>query len=176
MLICFNAFSQTTKNKECFSMNPFIDAFIENLIDKDVNLNQNHVTLISLVDKDGNYNIDLELKEGGIEALKSTSPREVVLRYGNMKVVVIGKTGEDLKFLKKSIRKINKVFNNKDTSKNNLSFYDEDYVWSIFFDKKMELINLYIPEEKESAYKIFDGLKSEVKISTKFKYLDCNFF
>ena len=88
----------------------------------------------------------------------------------------MGKTDEDLKFLKKSIGKSKKVFLNKDKSKNNTSFYDEDYVWSTFFDIKKELINFYIAEEKESAGKIFNSIKKDIRISPTFKKLDCNCF
>lgn len=164
-----------TKNK-CFSLNPFIDVFIENLIDKEVNLDKNYLTLISLKDKDGNYNIDFELTSGDIKTFKIISPKEIKKTYGNITILLVGKTDEDLKFLKKSIGKSKKVFLNKDKSKNNTSFYDEDYVWSTFFDIKKELINFYIPEEKESAGKIFNSIKKDIRISPTFKKLDCNCF
>lgn len=157
-------------------MNPFINSFIENLIDKDVNLNQSHLTLINLIDKDGNYNVDLELATGSIDTLKLNSSKESKLIYGNITVLLIGKTDQDLKFLEKSIKKTHRVFNNKILSKNNTSFYDEDYVWSAFFNSKKELINLYIPEEKESADKIFESIKTQIKLSSRFKKLDCNCF
>lgn len=68
------------------------------------------------------------------------------------------------------------MFSNKDKSKNNTSFYDEDYVWSTFFNNKKELINIYLPEEHSTADKIFNKLKNEIKISPAFKNLDCNCF
>jgi hypothetical protein len=88
----------------------------------------------------------------------------------------VGKTDEDLKFLKKSIGKSKKVFLNRDKFKNNMSFYDEDYVWSTFFDKKKELINFYIREEKKSVDKIFNEIKNDIHISPNFKNIDCNCF
>ena len=171
-----NAISQTNKKDKCFSLNPFVDVFIENLISKEVNLDSNYLTLISLKDKDGNYNIDLELTSGNIKTFTSVSSKEIKKTYGNITILLIGKTDTDLKFLKKSIRKSNRVFLNKDKSKDNTSFYDEDYVWSTFFDNKKELINIYLPEEREAADKIFNKLKNEIKISSAFKNLDCNCF
>ncbi|MPS74681.1 MAG: hypothetical protein E2590_16225 [Chryseobacterium sp.] len=176
VLICFNTFSQTKKNNNCFSINPFINSFIENLIIKDVNLNKNYLALISLKDDNGNYNIDLALTYGDIKTSKTASFKEMKLGYGNIEILLMGKTDEDLKFLKKSIKKTKKIFINKDLSKDNKNFYDEDYVWSTFFNHKKELINMYIPEEKESAYQIFNNLKNEIKISPSFKNLDCNCF
>ncbi len=170
-----NAISQTKKG-DCFSLNPFINVFIENLISKEVNLDKNYLTLISLKDKEGNYNIDLELTSGDIKTFKVVSPKEAKKAYGNITILLVGKTDEDLKFLKKSIGKSNRVFLNKDKSKNNTSFYDEDYVWSTFFDTKKELINFYIPEEKESADKIFNDIKNDIHISLNFKTIDCNCF
>ncbi len=170
-----NAISQTKKS-DCFSLNPFVNVFIENLISKEVNLDKNYLTLISLKDKDGNYNIDFELTSGDIKTFKVVSPKEVKKAYGNITILLVGKTNEDLKFLKKSIGKSNRVFLNRDKSKNNTSFYDEDYVWSTFFDKKNELINFYLPEEKESADKIFDNIKNNIHISPDFKKIDCNCF
>ncbi|AZA86834.1 hypothetical protein EG349_08555 [Chryseobacterium shandongense] len=170
-----NAISQTKKS-DCFSLNPFVDVFIENLINKEVNLDKNYLTLMSLRDKDGNYNIDLELTSGDINTFKIVSPKEIKKEYGNITILLVGKTDEDLKFLKKSIGKSKKVFLNRDKSKNNMSFYDEDYVWSTFFDKKKELINFYIPEEKESADKIFNEIKNDIHISPNFKNIDCNCF
>jgi hypothetical protein len=168
-----NAISQTKKS-DCFSLNPFVNVFVENLISKEVNLDKNYVTLISLKDKEGNYNIDLELTSGDIKTFKVISPKEAKKAYGNITILLVGKTDEDLKFLKKSIGKSNRVFLNKDKSKNNTSFYDEDYVWSTFFDTKKELINFYIPEEKESADKIFNDIKNDIHISPNFKTIDCN--
>jgi hypothetical protein len=170
-----NAISQTKKS-DCFSLNPFVNVFVENLISKEVNLDKNYVTLISLKDKDGNYNIDLELTSGDIKTFKIVSPKEIKKTYGNITLLLVGKTDEDLKFLKKSIGKSNRVFLNKDKSKNNTSFYDEDYVWSTFFDTKKELINFYIPEEKECADKIFNDIKNKIHISPDFKTIDCNCF
>jgi len=174
ILIFFNATSQTKKKDECFSLNPFVNVFIENLIRKEVNLDKNYLTLISLKDKDGNYNIDLELTSGSIKTFKIVSPKEVKKTYGNITILLIGKTDEDLKFLKKSIGKSNRMFLNKDKSKNNTSFYDEDYVWSVFFNNKKELINFYISEEKESADKIYNEIKDNIRISPNFKKIDCN--
>ncbi|MEA1849452.1 hypothetical protein U9K52_11060 [Chryseobacterium sp. MHB01] len=168
-----NAISQTKKS-DCFSLNPFINVFIENLISKEVNLDKNYLTLISLKDKEGNYNIDFELTSGDIKTFKIISSKEIKKTYGNITILLVGKTDEDLKFLKKSIGKSKKIFLNKDKSKNNTSFYDEDYVWSTFFDNKKELINFYIPEEKESANKIFDDVKNNIRISPNFKKIDCN--
>jgi len=176
LLIFFNTFSQTSKSDNCFSVNPIINSFIENLINKDVNLNKHYLTIISLKDNDGNYNIDFALTRGDLKTLKIISPKEVKMKYGNIEISLDGKTFEDLDFLKKSVKKTKKVFENKDSSKDNHAFYDEDYVWSTFFNHKKELINFYIPEEKESAFKIFDSLKSEIKISSSFKNLDCNSF
>ncbi|WP_312171519.1 hypothetical protein [Chryseobacterium sp.] len=170
-----NAISQTKKS-DCFSLNPFVDVFIENLINKEVSLDKNYLTLISLRDKDGNYNIDLELTSGDINNFKIVSPKEIKKEYGNITILLVGKTDEDLRFLKKSIGKSKKVFMNRDKSKNNISFYDEDYVWSTFFDKKKELINFYITEEKESADKIFNEIKNDIHISPNFKNIDCNCF
>lgn len=96
-----NATSQTNKKDKCFSLNPFIDVFIENLISKEVNLDKNYLTLISLKDKDGNYNIDLELTSGNIKTFTSVSSKEVKKTYGNITILLIGKTDTDLKFLKK---------------------------------------------------------------------------
>ncbi len=175
ILFFTNAVSQTKKG-DCFSLNPFIDVFIENLISKEVNLDKNYLTLIGLKDREGNYNIDLELTSGDIKNFKMGSPKEVKKTYGNITVLLVGKTDEDLKFLKKSIGKSDKVFLNKDKSKNNTSFYDEDYVWSALFDAKKELINFYIPEEKESADKIFNDLKNDIHISPDFKTVGCNCF
>lgn len=174
IFICFNALSQTNKNNFCFLINPIVDSFIENLVHKEVNLNKNYLTIISIKDKDNNYNIDFSLTKGNLEALQITNPLNVKVKYGNIKILLSGKTKKDLKFLKKSIKKTKNIFNNSDLSKNYTGFYDEDYVWSSFFDNKKELINFYIPEEKESAYKIFDKLKNEIKISPTFKRLDCN--
>ncbi|ASK28743.1 hypothetical protein CEY12_00825 [Chryseobacterium sp. T16E-39] len=176
MLACFNVFSQTIKNNGSFSINPFINSFIENLINKETNLDKNYLTLISLIDKDGNYNIDLELTTGSIETLKVASSKEEKLAYGNIKVLLIGKTSDDLKFLKRSIKKTIKVFTNKDLSKNNMGFFDEDYVWSTFFDKNRKLIYVYIPEEKESADEIFKNLKTKIRLSPKFRSMGCNCF
>lgn len=175
ILFFTNAVSQTKKG-DCFSLNPFIDVFIENLISKEVNLDKNYLTLIGLKDREGNYNIDLELTSGDIKTFKMGSPKEIKKTYGNITVLLVGKTDEDLKFLKKSIGKSDKVFLNKDKSKNNTSFYDEEYVWSILFDAKKELINFYIPEEKESADKIFNDLKNDIHISPDFKTVGCNCF
>lgn len=176
ILVCFNAFSQTRKDNSCFSINPIINSFITNLIEKEVNLNKNYLTILSLKDKDGNYNVDFELSQGDIKTLKVGSAKEIKLKYGNISILLIGKTNEDLKFLKKSIKKSEKIFNNTDLLKNNTDFYDEDYVWSTFFNNKKELINFYIPEEKEPAYRIFNSLKNEIKVSPTFKNLDCNCF
>lgn len=170
-----NAISQT-KNNNCLSLHPFVNVFIENLISKEVSLDKNYLTLISLKDKDGNYNIDFELTSGDIKAFKIKSPKEIKKTYGNVIILLVGKTDEDLKFLKRSIGKSKKVFLNRDRSKNNTSFYDEDYVWSTFFDTKKELINFYIPEEKESADKIFSDIKNNIHISPNFKTIDCNCF
>ncbi|KAA0127220.1 hypothetical protein FY557_13695 [Chryseobacterium sp. SN22] len=164
------------KNYVTFSLNPFVNVFVENLIRKEVNLDKNYVTLISLKDKEGNYNIDVELTSGDIKTFKVVSPKEAKKAYGNMTILLVGKTDEDLKFLKKSIGKSNSVFLNRDQSKNNTSFYDEDYVWSAFFNAKKELINFYIPEEKESAAKIFNDIKNDIHISPDFKAIDCNCF
>lgn len=169
-----NVTSQTNLKKECFSLNPFIDVFITNLIDKDVNLDKNYLSLISLKDKDGNYNIDLELTSGNIDNLKIKSSKELKKKYGSITILLIGKTEDDLKFLKNSTRKSNRVFLNKNRSKNNTSFYDEDYVWSVFFNSKKELINFYIPEEKEFADKIFNQIKNNIRINPDFKKIDCN--
>lgn len=170
-----NAISQTKKS-DCFSLNPFVNVFIENLISKEVNLDKNYLTLISLKDKDGNYNIDFELTSGDIKTFKIVSPKEIKKTYGNITILLVGKTDEDLKFLKKSIAKSKKVFLNKDNSMNNTSFYDEDYVWSTFFNNKKELINFYIPEEKEFADKIYNDIKDKIRISPNFKTIDCNCF
>ena len=175
-LMFINLFSQTNKNNNCFSVNPIINSFVENLINKDVNLNKHYLTIISLKDNDGNYNIDFALTRGDLKTLKIIAPKEVKMKYGNIEILLDGKTFEDLDFLKKSVKKTKKVFENKDSSKDNHAFYDEDYVWSTFFNHKKELINFYIPEEKESAFKIFDSLKSKIKISSTFKNLDCNSF
>ncbi|MEG0928745.1 hypothetical protein [Chryseobacterium sp.] len=175
IVIYSNAFSQINKENNCFSINLLIDSFINNLIDKEANLNENYLIIKSLKDKDGNYNIDFALSIGNLDTLKVTSSeKEMKLRYGNIKILLIGKTNEDLIFLKKSIKKTKNIFSNKDISKNNTNFYDEDYVWSTFFDNKKELINFYIPEEKEVAYKIFNSLKNKINISPKFKTLDCS--
>lgn len=154
--------------------NPFVNVFVENLISKEVNLDKNYVTLISLKDKEGNYKIDLELTSGDIKTFKVVSAKEAKKAYGNMTILLVGKTDEDLKFLKKSIGKSNRVFLNKDQSKNNTSFFDEKYVWSVSFNAKKELINFYIPEEKESADKIFNDIKNEIHISPDFKAIDCS--
>lgn len=127
-------------------------------------------------DKEGNYNIDLELTSGDIKTFKMVSTKEIKKTYGNITLLLLGKTDEDLKFLKKSIGKSDKVFLNKDKSKNNTSFYDEDYVWSTFFDTKKELVNFYIPEEKESADKIFNDIKKDIHISPDFEAIGCNCF
>lgn len=169
-----NAVAQTNIKKECFSINPFIDVFITNLLDKDVNLDRNYLSVISLRDKDGNYNIDLELRSGNIDSVKIKSSKEHKKKYGNIKILLIGKKETDLKFLQNSIKKSNNIFINKDRSKNNTSFYDEDYVWSIFFNNKKELINFYIPEEKESADNIFNLIRNNIRISHDFKKIDCN--
>lgn len=175
LLFSLNAFAQKSKNNSCFSINPLINSFFDNLIEKDVNLKKNYLTIISLKDKDGNYNIDFELT-GDIAASTLVSKNESKTNYGNVKILLIGKTDEDFKFLKKSIRRTKKVFTNNDISKNNTNFYDEDYVWSTFFNDKKELINIYIPEERETADKIFSKLKNDIKISPAFKSLDCNCF
>lgn len=175
ILSCNNTFSQINRNN-CFSINPFIDSFIENLIDKETSLSKNYLTLKSLKDKDGSYNIDFALTVGNLDNFKINSDNEMKLKYGNINLLLYGETEDDFKFLKKSIKKTNKIFHNKDSLKNNAAFYDEDYVWSTFFNNKKELTNFYIPEEKDSAYKIFENLKNEIKISPNFKNLDCNCF
>lgn len=108
-----NAGSQTKNKNECFSLNPFINVFIEHMINKEVNLDKNYLTLISLKDKDGNYNIDLELRSGNIKNFKVVSLREVKKKYGNITVLLVGKTDKDLKFLKKSINNSIKIFVNR---------------------------------------------------------------
>lgn len=175
-ILFFNDAISQTKKSDCFSLHPFVNVFIENLISKEVSLDKNYLTLISLKDKDGNYNIDFELTSGDIKTFKIKSPKEIKKTYGNITILLVGKTDEDLKFLKKSIGKSKKVFLNRDRSKNNTSFYDEDYVWSTFFDTKKELINFYIPEEKETADKIFSDIKNDIHISPNFKTIDCNCF
>jgi hypothetical protein len=127
-----------------------------------------------LRDKNGNYNIDLELTSGNIDTLKIKSSKELKKEYGNITILLIGKTETDLKFLQKSTKKSNRIFLNKDQSKNDTSFYDEDYVWSVFFNSKKELINFYIPEEQEFADKIFMNIKNNIRISPNFKKIDCN--
>ncbi|MBV6881689.1 hypothetical protein AXA65_12245 [Chryseobacterium sp. FP211-J200] len=96
------------------------------------------------------------------------------MKYGNVEILLDGKTFEDFDFLKKSVKKTKKVFENKTLSKDNHAFYDEDYVWSSFFNEKGELINLYIPEEKDSAFKIYENLKNKIEITPDFKTLDFN--
>lgn len=176
ILISFQSFSQTRKKKDCFTLNPIINTFINNLINKDVSINDNYLTLISLKDNEGNYNIDLQLTSGNLETFKIVSPNEVKIKYGNIKILLIGKTAEDLKFLKKAISKANRIFLNGDGSLNNKSFFDEVYVWSLFFNSRKELINIYLPEERQSAYKIFNEMKDKINISSNFKSLDCNCF
>lgn len=100
-ILFFNNAVSQTKKSDCFSLNPFVDVFIENLINKEVNLDENYLTLISLKDKDGNYNIDLELTSGDINTFKIVSLKEIKKEYGNIIILLVGKTDEDLKFLKK---------------------------------------------------------------------------
>lgn len=175
-LFCFSCFAQNQKNNDYFYINPFIDSFLENLISKDVNLSKHYLTIISLKDNDGNYNIDFALTSGDLKTLKIISSKEVKVKYGNIEILLEGKTFEDFDFLKKSVKKTKKVFGNKTLSKDNHAFYDEDYVWSSFFNEKGELINLYIPEEKDSAFKIYENLKNKIEISPDFKTLDFNNF
>lgn len=175
-LFCFSCFAQNQKNNNHFYINPFIDSFLENLISKDVNLSKHYLTIISLKDNDGNYNIDFALTSGDLKTLKIISSKEVKVKYGNVEILLDGKTFEDFDFLKKSVKKTKKVFENKTLSKDNHAFYDEDYVWSSFFNEKGELINLYIPEEKDSAFKIYENLKNKIEISPDFKTLDFNNF
>lgn len=41
---------------------------------------------------------------------------------------------------------------------------------------KKELINFYIPEKRESTYKIFNDIKDKINLNSDFKNLDCNGF
>lgn len=66
-LFCFSCFAQNQKNNDHFYINPFIDSFLENLISKDVNLSKYYLTIISLKDNDGNYNIDFALTSGDLK-------------------------------------------------------------------------------------------------------------
>lgn len=85
------------------------------------------------------------------------------MKYGNILILLDGKTPKDLILLKKYIEKSNDIFVNKNKLINNHSFYDEDYVWSTFFDVKKELINFYIPEEKDTAEQLFDSIKYKIR-------------
>lgn len=175
-LFYFSCFSQAKGDNNCFYINPFINSFIDNLISKDVNINKHYLTIIYLKDNSGDHIIEFELTSGYLKSLRNTTFKESSIKYGNIEVLLNGKTDEDLTFLKKSIRKTTAVFKNKDLSKDDHSFYDEDYVWISFFNDKGELKSLYIPEDKEPAFKIYDNLKNKIKISSDFKTLDFNSF
>ena len=168
--------AQTIDSNKKISLNPFITIFLKNLVTKEVNLEKSYLTVISLKDEDGNYNVDFALTPGNLRTLQITSPREAKMKYGNILILLDGKTPKDLIFLKKYIEKSNDVFVNKNKIINNHSFYDEDYVWSTFIDVKKGLINFYIPEEKDTAEQLFDSIKYKIKISPNFKNVDCNCF
>lgn len=175
-LFCFSCFAQNQKNNDHFFINPYINSFIENLVDKDVNLQKHHVALTYLKNDNGDYNIDFELASGYLKTVRKTYFREIKIRYGNIEVVLVARTDEDLNFLNKLIKKTKKSFKNKDSTKDDHSFYDEDYVWTSFFNNKGELLSLYIPEEQEPAFNMYDKLKNKIKISPNFRGVDFNNF
>ena len=174
-ILYMSAYSQSHK-KENLSINPFIDAFYENLLEKDVNLDKNFLTIICIEDKSKNKNIDFDLTTGdiNIDAKKVDFFNRKVIKYGNVKILLIGKTVNDIVFLKKVIKTTAKTYINKDINLNNTSFYDEEYVWSLLFNNKNELVNIFIPEEKDCAYKIFNNVKDKIKINRSFKGLEFN--
>ncbi|MPS74684.1 MAG: hypothetical protein E2590_16240 [Chryseobacterium sp.] len=157
-------------------MNPFINAFYENLIEKDVNLKNNFLTIICIEDELKEKNIDLELSTTDINSSfnKAESFKKIIIDYGNVKILLLGKSDDDLDFILKSIKKTKKIYTNKNPKINNLNFFDEDYVWSLLFNKTNELINFYLPEEKDNAYKIFNKIKCNIKIGKEFKGIGYN--
>ena len=155
--------AQTINNNKKITLNPFITTFLKNLVRKEMDLEKSYLTVISLKDEDGNYNVDFALTPGNLRTLQITSPREAKMKYGNILILLDGKTPKDLILLKKYIEKSNDIFVNKNKLINNHSFYDEDYVWSTFFDVKKELINFYIPEEKDTAEQLFDSIKYKIR-------------
>lgn len=173
-LLYITIYSQNIKNKGM--LNPFINAFYENILEKDVNLKNNFLTIIYIEDELKNKNIDLDLSTGDMSSnlKKVDSFKRAIINYGNVKILLVGKNIKDINFLMKSIKKTSKVFINKDPDINNLSFFDEEYVWSLLFNNKNQLINFYLPEEKDIAYKIFNSIKDKVKIGKDFKNIGYN--
>jgi hypothetical protein len=162
--------------KKTGMLNPFINAFYENVLEKDVNLKNNFLTIISIEDELKNKNIDFDLRTGDMNSdlKKDDSFKKVIIKYGNVKILLIGKNINDINFLMMSIKKTAKIYTNKNPDINNVSFFDEEYVWSLLFNNKNELINFYLPEEKDSAYKIFNNIKGKVKIGKDFKDIGYN--
>jgi len=169
-----NLFSKYYKKQNNYE--PFYQHFYENILEKDVNLKNNFLTIICIEDELENKNIDLDLSVGDINARleKNDSFKKVLINYGNVKILLLGKNISDINFLLKSIKKTKKAFVNKNPKLNNLSFFDEEYVWSLLFNKKNELINFYIPEEKDNAYKIFNRIKYSIKFGKDFKDIGYN--
>jgi hypothetical protein len=163
-----------TKKKE--TLNPFINAFYEYILEKDVNLKNNFLTIICIEDELKNKNIDLDLSTGDMNSNleKNDSFRRTIIKYGSVKILLLGKSINDINFLMKSIEKTTKVYINKNPNINNVSFFDEEYVWSLLFNNKNELVNFYLPEEKDSAYRIFNDMKNKIKIGKNFKDIEYN--
>lgn len=174
-ILYITAYSQNIVKKKGM-LNPFINAFYENVLEKDVNLKNNFLTIIYIEDELKNKNIDLDLRTGDInlDLNKNDSFKRAIIKYGNVKILLVGKNINDINFLMTSIKKSAKVYTNKNPDINNVSFFDEEYVWSLLFNNKNELINFYLPEEKDSAYKIFNNIKSKVKIGKDFKDIGYN--
>lgn len=174
-LLFITIFSQSIAKKKGI-LNPFINSFYENILEKDVNLKNNFLTIICIEDELKNKNIDLDLSTGDMSSSlkKVDSFKRAIIKYGNVNILLIGKNSNDIKFLMKSIKKTGKVYVNKNPNINNVSFFDEEYVWSLLFNNKNELINFYVPEEKDNAYKIFNNIKDEVRIGKDFKDIGYN--
>ncbi|BAP31529.1 3',5'-cyclic adenosine monophosphate phosphodiesterase CpdA [Chryseobacterium sp. StRB126] len=163
-----------TKRKEI--LNPFINAFYEYILKKDVNLKNNFLTIICIGDELKNKNIDLDLSTGDMDSnlKKNDSFKRKIIKYGNVKILLVGKNNCDINFLIKTIKKTTKVYVNKNPNINNVSFFDEEYVWSLLFNNKNELVDFYLPEEKDNAYKIFNDIKDKIKIGRDFKDIGYN--